>query len=86
MADGMDKAYFLRQQVEDLEWVYDAVWSAATTFTGHKDLELGVLDLADGGFVLLTQRPGEWQAWRVTPDGDLRTISALGLRRLVEDA
>lgn len=81
MADGMDKAYFLRQQDTDLEWAYESLWAACTEFDGAKDLSLGVVDTDDGGFMVCVRRPGAWTVWRVTAEGDVRTVTGAALVR-----
>lgn len=74
MADGMDKAFFVSTSEENIELALDTLWTAATVFPGEGAVELGVVPLPSGSFLILARQPGECVYWRVTAEGELRLV------------
>lgn len=81
MADGMDKAFFVSTSEENVELAVETIWEAATVMSGTAGLEVGVVPMEDGGFLLLARQPGECVYWRITPQAELRTVTPHGLVR-----
>lgn len=85
MADGMDKAFFVSTSDENLELAIDTLWDAATVFPGEGPVELGVVPLEGGSFLVLARQPGDCVYWRVTPQAELRTVPPQHLVRYARE-
>lgn len=83
MADGMDKAFWLATQPENLAFAYETLWEAAVVHEGKQDRDLGIVPLRTGGFVLVSKQDSTQQAWLLAHSGDLRPLVGRQLLHLV---
>lgn len=77
----MDKAFFVSTSEENVELAVETLWEAAAVLAGTGGLEVGLVPLEDGGFLVLARQPGDCVYWRITPQSELRTVTPHSLVR-----
>jgi hypothetical protein len=83
MADGMDKAFFLSTDPENVAYAYDVLWEASTQHAGKQDLAVGVMPLRTGGFAFVSKQGTDYQAWMLASNGDLRPLENHHVVRII---